>query len=77
MASTLNLFKILDMVCRPHHIDRFTSITSTQLPVYNSLYLVPQNFVNAPFTLIPKILNIIREQKDVATLITPKWVGQQ
>ena len=34
-------------------------------------------FVNAPFTLIPKILKIIREQKAVATLITPKWVGQQ
>ena len=87
-----NLFKMLDRVWGPHHIDRSASITSTQLPVYNSLYWDPQtsgvdalaqtnrgtmnNFVNAPFALIPKILNIIREQKAVATLIAPKWVGQ-
>ena len=87
-----NLFQMLDMVWGPHHIDRFASITSIQLPVYNSLYWDPQtsgvdalaqknwgtinNFVKAPFALIPKILNIIREQKAVATLIAPKWVGQ-
>ena len=83
---------MLDQVWGPHHIDMFASIHSTQLPVYNSLYWDPQtlgvdalvqknrgtmnNFVNAPFPLIPKILNIIREQKNVANLIAPKWVGQ-
>ena len=33
-------------------------------------------FVNPPFALIPRVLNIIREQKAVATLIASKWVGQ-
>ena len=87
-----NLFRLIDRIWGPHHIDRFASITSTQIPMYNSLYWDPQtsgvdalsqtnwgtmnNFVNPPFALIPRILNIIREQKAVATLIAPKWVGQ-
>ena len=87
-----NLFKLLDRVWGPHHIDRFGSITSTQLPVYNSLYWDPHtsgidalsqtdwgnmnNYVNPPFALIPKVLNIVKEQKAVATLIAPKWIGQ-
>ena len=87
-----NLFRLIDRIWGPHHIDKFASITSTQIPVYNFLYWDPQtsgvdalsqtnwgtmnNFVNPPFALIPRILNIIREQKAVATLIAPKWVGQ-
>ena len=87
-----NLFRLIDRIWGPHHIDRFASITSTQIPVYDSLYWDPQtsgvdalsqtnwgtmnNFVNPPFALIPRILNIIREQKAVATLIAPEWVGQ-
>ena len=34
------------------------------------------NYVNPPFTLIPKVLDIIQSQGATATLIAPKWEGQ-
>lgn len=87
-----NLFRMLDSVWGPHHIDRFASITSRQLPVYNSLFWDPKtsgvdalsqtdwgsmnNFVNPPFALIPRILSLIKQQQAVATLIAPKWISQ-
>ena len=56
--------------------------------MYNSLYWDPHtsgidalfqtdwghmnNYVNPP----SKVLNIVKEQKAVATLIAPKWIGQ-
>ena len=86
------LFQMLDIIWGPHHVDRFASITSTQLPVYNSLYWDPQtagvdalsqmdwadmnNYVNAPFALIPQVLQVIKQQQAVATIIAPKWKSQ-
>ena len=68
------------------------STVCVKLQVYNSLYWDPQtsdldalsqadwgnmdNFVNPPFALIPRVLLIIKEQRAVAKLIAPKWVGQ-
>ena len=37
-----NFFQMLDNIRGPHHIDRFASITSTKLPVYNFLYWDPK-----------------------------------
>ena len=86
------LFQMLDNIWGPHHVDRFASITSTQLPVYNSLYWDPKtagvdalsqmdwadmnNYVNAPFALIPQVLQVIKQQQAVATIIAPKWKSQ-
>jgi hypothetical protein len=80
-----NLFSMLNRYHGGFTTDRFASMTNTQLPVYNSLHLDPytsgvdalaqqdwavhNNFVNAPFRLLPKILRIIKEQKAVATVI--------
>ena len=85
------LFQFIDRVWGPHQVDRFASMTSTQLPIYNSLYLDPytsgvdafaqnwtgkNNFVNAPFALIPRILKLLKQQKVTATIIAPKWPAQ-
>lgn len=87
-----NLFKLIDRTWGPHHIDRFASFITTQLPIYNSLFWDPgtsgvdalaqtnwgqmNNFVNAPFALLPKVLDVICQQKAFATVIAPKWEGQ-
>ena len=34
------------------------------------------NFVNPPFRLIPQVIELLKQQKAVATLITPHWPGQ-
>jgi hypothetical protein len=86
------LFRHIDAKFGPHTIDRFASLTSTQLPRYNSLHWDPMtsgvdalaqpdwgvemNFVNAPFYLIPKILQVIRKQRAEATILAPLWRGQ-
>ena len=86
------LFKFLDRIWGPHTIDRFASFTNTHLPLYNSLYFDTgsggldalaqldwadhNNFVNAPFRLIPRIVRIIREQRADATLLAPWWPAQ-
>ena len=86
------LFKFLDRTWGPHTIDRFASCTNTDLPLYNSLYFDPgsggvdalaqldwadhNNFVNALFRLIPRIVRIIREQRADATLLAPWWPAQ-
>ena len=85
------LFRYIDRIWGPHEVDRFASMTSTQIPVYNSLYLDPctsgvdafaqdwsgkNNFVNAPFALIPKVLKLLQQQGSTATIIAPKWPAQ-
>ena len=83
---------ILDSVWGPHHVDRFSSFMTTQLPEYNSMFSDPMthgvnalaqtdwasktNYVNPPFALIPKVLDIIQSQGATVTLIAPKWEGQ-
>ena len=87
-----NLFRYLDRVWGPHQVDRFASFMTTQLPEYNSMFWDPlthgvnalaqtdwaskNNYVNPPFSLIPKVLDIIQSQGATATLIAPKWEGQ-
>ena len=87
-----NLFQLLDRVWGPHQVDRFASFMTTHLPEYNSMFWDPlthgvdalaqtdwaskNNYVNPPFALIPKVLDIIQSQGAIATLIAPKWEGQ-
>ncbi len=86
------LFLHIDRLFGPHDIDRFASLTTTQLPRYNSLYFDPlstgidalsqkdwhglNNYVNAPFHLIPRVLDVIQCQRAEATLIAPYWPAQ-
>ena len=87
-----NMFQLLDRVWGPHHVNCFASFMTTQLPEYNSMFWDPMthgvnalaqtdwasknNYVNPPFALIPKVLDIIQSQGATATLIAPKWEGQ-
>ena len=86
------LFRHIDSLFGPHDIDRFASMTTTQLPMYNSYMLDPlssgvdalaqhdwgsmNNYVNPPFRLIPQVLDVIEDQGAVATLLAPYWPAQ-
>jgi hypothetical protein len=86
------LFNYIDRLWGPHTIDRFATVMNTHLPTYNSRYADPNtsgvdalaqqdwamhnNFVNPPFRLIPKILQVIETQGAHATLIAPWWEAQ-
>ena len=86
------LFTLLDSVWGPHTIDRFASMTSAQLPLYNTRYLDPNgmsvdalaqrdwgghnNYVNPPFRLLDKVLDVVVAQSAQATLIAPAWPAQ-
>lgn len=86
------LFQMIDNMFGPHTIDRFASGINTQLTRFNSRFWEPHtegidalsqqnwgtemNFVNAPFRLIPRILDIIKTQQAEATIIAPVWPGQ-
>ena len=86
------LFRMLESTWGPHTVDRFASETNYQLPRYNSRYMDPyaeavdafaqqnwgaeNNYVNAPFRLIPDVLQIIRTQRADATIIAPMWRAQ-
>ena len=81
-----SLFKYYSIlyIYGPHAIHRFASLTTAQLSKYNSLYYDPlaqtdwsreHNFVNAPFFLIPKVLDIVQQQAE-ATVVTLWWPAQ-
>ena len=86
------IFNILEEKWGPHSIDHFATLANTQLPLYNSRYYDPgssgvdalsqqdwgqhNNYVNAPFRLIPGILQLLKQQQADATLISPVWPGQ-
>lgn len=86
------VFQQLDRMFGPHSIDRFATCTTALLPVYNSRFSDPgtagvdalgqsdwaehNNFVNAPFRLIPRVLDTIEAYRAVATLIAPLWPAQ-
>lgn len=86
------LFRVIDRTFGPHTIDRFASFQTRQLPRYNSRSFDPEteavdalsqnnwtqevNFVNPPFKLIPKVLNVVQSQSAVATIIAPWWPNQ-
>ena len=67
-------------------------ISTTQLPYYNSRCLDPatrgvdalsqtywaceNNYVNPPFHLFNRVLDVVISQRAYATVIAPKWPGQ-
>ena len=87
-----NLFRLIESYWGPHQIDRFASMLTSQTPTYNSLYWDPltsgvnafaqkdwgslNNYVNAPFNLLPQVLEVIENQRATATIIAPLWEGQ-
>lgn len=86
------IFNLLDHMWGPHSFDRFADVTNHLCSLYNSLYFDPlssgvdalaqqdwgshNNFVNCPFNLIPKVLQIVLKQNAEATIIAPLWRGQ-
>lgn len=86
------MFRVLEDHWGPHTIDRFASLTTTQLQRYNSRYWDPlcsgvdalaqqnwaseNNFVNPPFRLIQQVLDIVETQRCSITLIAPLWRAQ-
>ena len=87
-----HVFEYLDSLWGPHTIDRFSSMVTTLLPCYNSRYRDPNtsgvdalaqtdwdqhlNFVNAPFRLIGRVIQIIQHYCAEATIIAPWWPAQ-
>ena len=86
------LFEILNKKWGPFNVDRFASMSTRQMEKYNSYYLDPytagvdalaqkwkgqKNCVNSPFALIGKVLRKVEKEKWQATLIAPRWPGQQ
>ena len=86
------IFHEIDRIWGPHTVDRFADITNFKCKIYNSLFFDPlsagvdalaqldwtnhNNFVNCPFALIPKVLQVIISQRASATLIAPYWPSQ-
>ena len=86
------VFRQLERWFGPHSIDRFASFTTALLPRYNSRFDDPgtsgvdalgqtdwgrfHNFVNPPFRMIPRVLDVVEAQRAEATLIAPMWPGQ-
>ena len=86
------LFRLLDHTWGPHTIDRFASLTTTKVKRYNSRFWDPlsegvnalaqqnwqleNNYVNPPFALINKVLDVVTKQKCLATILTPIWKAQ-
>ncbi|KAF0306698.1 hypothetical protein FJT64_021824 [Amphibalanus amphitrite] len=84
--------QLLDRMFGPHTVDRFAAVGTALLPTYNSRFADPcssgvdalgqtdwgaeNNWVNPPFRLIPRVLDIIEAQRADATLIAPMWPGQ-
>ena len=82
-----NLFQYLDKIWGPHTVDRFACMNSAQCAKYNSLFLDPttsgvdafsqtdwreeNNFINAPFRLLPRVLNKLDQYQAYATIIAP------
>lgn len=86
------MFKFVDSIWGPHTIDRFATWINHKVEVYNSWGYDPRtsgvdalgqadwgchnNYVNPPFGVINKVLNVIEKQRAVATLIAPWWPAQ-
>ncbi|XP_043199553.1 uncharacterized protein LOC122389279 isoform X2 [Amphibalanus amphitrite] len=86
------VFQQLERMFGPHTIDRFASLSTALLPVYNSRFRDPgtagvdalgqndwqqhNNFINPPFRLVARVLDAVQAQRAEATLIAPMWPGQ-
>ncbi len=89
---TTEAFERLDERWGPHTIDRFASSANRHCPRFDSRTwdfgtetvdtlsklwdTNDNNFVNAPFALIPTILAHIRRSRTMATVIAPVWPAQ-
>lgn len=87
-----DIFRHIDATFGPHTVDRFASLANHQLPRYNSRFADPNsdgidalsqdnwnqenNYVCCPFRLIPKVLDIVKLQKAMATIVVPVWPAQ-
>lgn len=84
-------FASLDSVYGPHHVDRFATWRTKQLPRYNSEVLEQggaptgpfqldwaddNNWANPPFAKIPLVLDLIKTQGATATVVVPVWTAQ-
>jgi hypothetical protein len=72
----------------PHHVDRFSTTSNSQLPRFNSRYPEPtseavdalmqdwtncNNWINPPFRLLTRIVTKLNQSAAEATLIAPWW----
>jgi len=84
-------FDSLDSAYGPHTVDHFVSWGNKQLDRYNSAVLdqdrapvdafqqywgADNNWVNPPFTGIPRVLDKIYQDRATATVIVPTWTAQ-
>ena len=86
------IFQWLDKMWGKHTIDRFATMLNAQTLRYNSRFFDPlteavdalaqqnwsqeNNFCNPPFRLLPRVLQVIKEQHAYATVIAPHWPTQ-
>jgi hypothetical protein len=86
------LFRMIDKLFGPHTVDRFASGVNTQLTRFNTRFWEPftegvdalaqqnwaseMNFVNPPFKLLDRIIDVVEAQRADATIIAPWWPGQ-
>jgi len=83
-----SVFQRLELLWGPHSVDRFASNNNRLLPRYNTRFFDPQaeatdamaqnwsqenNFINAPFRLLPQIIRKIQQERCQTTLIAPLW----
>ena len=86
------VFHAIDRAFGPHTVDRFASVTNTQLARFNSRFWEPRsegvdalaqsnwgeenNYVNAPFRMLGRVLDVVSEQRASAMIIAPYWPSQ-
>jgi hypothetical protein len=84
------LFEQLQQRFGPHDVDRFASVHSRLLHRWNSLdsdgaeavdafsvsWARANNYINAPWDLLPRVINKLRTERAVATVIAPWWPSQ-
>ena len=83
-----NTFRDLDVIWRPHTVDRFASHYNTQLPRFNSCFWNPDseavdaftanwchgnNWLCPPVYLVPRVIQHACNFKARETLVIPEW----
>jgi len=84
------MFCCINQPWGPHTIDRTASASNSQFPCFNSWFSEAKskavdsllqdwskdnNWAAPPIALIPRILDLIKRQHMMATIIAPKWPG--
>ena len=84
------LFEHLQTRWGPHDVDRFASKHTHLLPRWNSLdddgaetvdafstsWANANNYINAPWDLLPRVLAKLHNEKAHATIVAPHWPSQ-